>query len=96
MRVNLRGKYYNVVFRNLQKCDGECSSPSLPNKTIKIATDITDLFRLIEIINHEGLHALLWDLDEEAISEIAKDLTTLLVKTIKKLNKEGKLKKFYE
>lgn len=73
----IRGKMYDVVgVRNL-KADGECDPPTSKGKQIRIASRCKGLRRLVVLL-HEGLHASLWDLDEEAVTEIAEDLGRMI------------------
>ena len=73
----IRGKMYDVVeVRNL-KADGECDPPTQAGKQIRIASRCKGVRRLVVLL-HEGLHAALWDLDEEAVTEIAEDLGRMI------------------
>jgi hypothetical protein len=58
---------------------GECDSPSDANKEIRILYTLRGV-QLLEVIIHELLHAALWDIDEEAISEAARDIARILWK----------------
>ena len=73
----IRGRMYDVVeVRNL-KADGECDPPTQAGKQIRIASRCNGVRRLVVLL-HEGLHAALWDLDEEAVTEIAEDLGRMI------------------
>lgn len=73
----IRGRMYDVVqVRNL-KADGECDPPTQAGKQIRIASRCKGARRLVVLL-HEGLHAALWDLDEEAVTEIAEDLGRMI------------------
>lgn len=82
MNLNLRGKiwkYYELddVKWEDQKQWGLCCGPKQKAKAIVISTEPKELDRLSVII-HEGLHACLWDMDEEAIRETANSIAVML------------------
>lgn len=62
-----------------RKTRGLCDAPSTKGKTIKIAKHLEGEERL-EVLIHEMLHAGLWDLAEEAVAELAKDLARELTR----------------
>jgi len=74
IRIKLREKYWTVHFKGLRKKDGECTTPHLPQKTIYISNRIKSPIRLLETCIHEIMHACIWDLSEEAVDEIARDM----------------------
>lgn len=57
--------------------DGMAQGPHVVGKQMFLKVNNTTR-RGMEIVIHEGLHACLWDLDEEAVSETARDITALL------------------
>jgi hypothetical protein len=73
----IRGKQYKLRFVSNLKGLGECSSPSEPNRVIKIKKGLDTKTRF-EIILHEIIHAACWDLAEETVEEMATDATTIL------------------
>lgn len=73
-----RGKQYSIVFAKLHKdADGTCSHPESKRKLITIAPQLTGE-RLLDTLIHEPLHAMFWDMDEEAIASAATDLARWL------------------
>ena len=73
-----RGKRWLIRWRKLPGAqEGECESPASQGKMIKVDPRTTKL-RLLDTLIHEGLHACMWDLDEEAVHESASDIAKLL------------------
>ena len=56
---------------------GHCDAPHVRRRVMDIPLD-GDTSEELRIILHEGLHAALWDLDEEAVHETSSDLARLL------------------
>jgi hypothetical protein len=56
-----------------------CDGPTERNKRIQVLRTLKGV-DLLEVLIHEGLHACLWDLDEEAVGEIAVDLARMIFK----------------
>jgi len=56
---------------------GLCDAPNTKHKTIHMAEGQSPLCELDTAI-HEGLHACMWDLDEEAVADSARDLARFL------------------
>lgn len=81
MRHKIRGKVWRVEYpRKLpDNAKGLCDSPTTKNKRIAIKQSLRGLKKL-EILLHEGVHAGLWDLDEEAVTELASDLAPYIWK----------------
>lgn len=73
----IRGRMYDVVEVRNMRADGECDPPTSKGKQIRIASRCKGLRRLVVLL-HEGLHASMWDLDEEAVTEIAEDLGRMI------------------
>ena len=76
----IRGRMYDLRYvpnATLPKDDGECDAPTTKAKQIRIAKRCKGE-RLLVVLIHEGLHAGLWDLDEEAVTEIAEDLGRMI------------------
>jgi len=55
----------------------ECDAPHVQGKEIRIATRYRGK-ELIELVLHESLHAGLWQLDEETVTQLARDLAKVL------------------
>lgn len=74
-----RGRVWRVVASDnpLAENDGTCDAPTSANKTLAYYTGLRGP-KLLESLIHEGLHACIWDLSEEAVEESAKDLARLL------------------
>lgn len=79
MKIKLGNKKYNLVYKKLKKCDGFCSHPDYPNRTITVDNTLKDP-RLLEVIIHECLHGLLWVLDEETVENGSTDIAKVLWK----------------
>lgn len=60
-----------------RKSDGQCDAPQSAGKVILIAPKLPEA-DLLETAIHESLHACLWDLEESAVSETARDTARLL------------------
>jgi hypothetical protein len=56
---------------------GECDPPNTVRKEIRILKGLKNLDRL-ETILHECIHAADWKWDEETVSQLGKDLSSLL------------------
>ena len=56
---------------------GECQAPWMSRRMMNIPAH-GEALKDLDTIIHESLHACLWDLDEEAISESAADVARLL------------------
>lgn len=75
--VRIRGSKWRIRFvPNLGDCEGVCHKPS---RTIRIALGYSE-DRTLDSVIHEVLHAALWDLDEEAVSETANSISQALWK----------------
>lgn len=72
----LRRKVWELIYVQMEDL-GLCDAPDRRSKKIKINKDLKGRLKL-EIIIHESLHACAWDLDEEAVTETAKDISRLL------------------
>jgi hypothetical protein len=75
--VKVRGKRYKLVFEKLDGVYGLCEHPETQDKTIRIDSRLRGK-KLVEIVLHEVIHASCWDLDEEAVTELARDATHIL------------------
>lgn len=83
----IRGKRYKLRYASNLSGLGECTSPSEPNRVIKIKKGLDTITRF-EIILHEIIHAACWDLAEETVSELAEDATKILFKEFEVKDKE--------
>lgn len=82
-----RGKRYRIVWRPVSKAEkkqmktdalGYCEGPpSATNKCITINPSISE-FDLLRAAIDEGLHACLWDLDNEAVDEMSESISRFL------------------
>ncbi len=81
MRVTLRKKRWDLVFRNMDRDSrhGYCDDPTTPGKKIVIDKKLTGAKRL-SIIAHELIHALAWGLDEEVVVEMSEDVARVIHK----------------
>lgn len=79
-KFTFREKEYTVRSKWVSKeDDGSCSPPKHKIRYIDICPS-TNGKKLLDTLIHEGIHATLWDLDEEAVVEVARDITNLLWK----------------
>lgn len=83
-QIKIRGKRFIFTDDIDDNHDANVDPPGTPNRAIHIRPHIAyDSKYLLEIILHESIHGALWDLAEEAVSETAKDLAVITLKTIK-------------
>ena len=71
-----RGQRWKIV-EAVPDQGGECQAPFIKNREMCIPAMGHKLVDLDTII-HESLHACIWDLDEEAVHESAKDIARIL------------------
>jgi hypothetical protein len=94
MYARLRGTRYRIIARKLaDKYGGECTSPELPNPTIKICTTIYEEEVLLENLIHEMTHAMQWQLSEKTVREFAADMTKVLLRLGTHIDVQAALKK---
>ena len=75
--VRMRDQTWRIAKLEKGKARGICEAPHVPGKAMDIPLHggtIKDL----DTILHESLHAALWDLDEEAVYDTAKDMARIL------------------
>lgn len=79
MRVTIRKKRWELVFRNLDKDErwAYCEAPHEKGKEIVIDSGLHGAHRLSCLV-HEILHSACWDLDEDAVQSAADDLAKIL------------------
>lgn len=77
MHVHLCGKRWKLRFTTLHINHGECDSPCLPGKEIRIDRRLKGQHKL-DILIHEMLHATDWRADEEHIAQSASDIARAL------------------
>ena len=78
MRIRLRGKIWNLVRARNLDARGDIDSPTSKGKKIRVDTKVdNDTEELLEVIIHECLHGLMWDLSEETVQESAQDLAKI-------------------
>ena len=75
-----RGKTYHIKWLDQPRysggdCDGACSTPE--KATIELKKKLRQK-RLLKVAIDEGVHACLWDLDNDAVDEISESIHALL------------------
>ena len=81
MRARLRGRYWNLVRARNLEARGDIDSSSTAGKKIRVNTKVeNETEELLEVIIHECLHGMVWDLSEETVQESAVDLAKILYK----------------
>ncbi len=81
MRARLRGRYWQLVRAKNLEARGDIDSPTVTNKRIRVNTKVKDnTEELLEVVIHECIHGLIWDLSEETVQESAVDLAKILYK----------------
>tara|TARA_Y100000310_G_C20364232_1_gene660417 strand:+ start:201 stop:470 length:270 start_codon:yes stop_codon:yes gene_type:complete len=81
VRVRLRGKYWELVRARNLEARGDIDSAKIAGKRIRVSAKVPDdTEELLEVVIHECLHGLIWDLSEEAVQESAVDLSKILYK----------------
>jgi hypothetical protein len=79
MKVRLRGKYWELTRTKNLRSRGDIDNPDVKSKKIRVSTKIEDeTEEMLEVIIHECLHGLFWDISEEAITDSAQDLAKIL------------------
>lgn len=83
-RICLRKRRYRILLATKlgpenDPRDGDCSSPSSPDKIIRYHVGLKGERRL-DVLIHEILHACFWDVREEGIEEAASDIARVLWK----------------
>jgi len=72
-------KRWGLRYLPMRRLDGECDPPEKTGKEIRVARRLLRYpVALTETLIHEALHAGLWPLSEEAVAQIAADITRLL------------------
>lgn len=77
MRIKVLGKLWDLRFAKNMKERGECDSPKIPGKEIRVSTRLRGEEKL-EVTIHELLHAANWHLDEEWIEAAGRDIARAL------------------
>tara|TARA_B100001964_G_C14016259_1_gene501693 strand:- start:24 stop:332 length:309 start_codon:yes stop_codon:yes gene_type:complete len=81
IRVKLRGKSWQLSRTINLKARGDVDSPEVSKRRIRISSRVKDgTEELLEVVIHECLHGLFWDLSEEAVQEAGVDLAKILAK----------------
>lgn len=84
--VDMRGVGYRVFFSNrLPKGElANCDPPTDARPAIRLLAEAKKNPRqLLGLLLHEGLHACLWDLSEEAVLAVERSLTDLILAHLK-------------
>lgn len=80
MRITICGKRWNLRrVPYLGDARGDCSSPNVKGKEIRVLSGLKDEEEL-EVLIHEMLHASNWSLDETHVSTVAEDIASALWK----------------
>ena len=77
MHVVVMGHRWELKFTHLKKNRGECDSPAIKDKQIRIDAGLEGETKL-EVIVHELLHAGGWHRDEEYVDAEARDIARIL------------------
>jgi hypothetical protein len=79
--ITILGKRYKFRFTSALPSDrdGDCDSPVVRNKEIRIRKGLSEE-RTLECILHETLYAADWSKDEEKVVKAAKDISKLLLR----------------
>jgi hypothetical protein len=81
MRVKLRQTRWTLERMDLgPKLRGNIDHPDRARRYIRISTRLTRGEEILEVLLHEFLHGCFWDMDEEAITQAAKDMARALYK----------------
>jgi hypothetical protein len=76
--ITIRGRRWRLKYKRLPRDEfGRCDAPDTPEKCIFIRKGIKGRQELDTLI-HEMLHAALWDLDETAVNDTARDIAVAL------------------
>ena len=77
--ATFRGRRWAVQFCKPAdpRYHGLCEGPGTPDKTISLDERMVGL-GLLDLAIHEALHACVWDLDEDAVTETAWDIARFL------------------
>ena len=74
----LRGERVRITRqRPSPDADGNCDPPG-PNRAIRIDPSLP-VERMVAVLIHEGLHACLWDVDHDAVTETAESVAALVL-----------------
>jgi len=76
-KVVIRGRPFTLLSRTMKQFDGLCDHPQTPYPEIWIHSKIKGI-EALETLCHEIVHGGQPDLSEEAVTELARDLTTIL------------------
>ena len=89
MSVRLRGKLWRMARSKNLKARGDIDSAEVKSRRIRIASRVEDnTEELLEVVIHECLHGLFWDMGEEAIHQAGVDLARLLTRLGAKISLE--------
>tara|TARA_Y100000310_G_C20591032_1_gene767991 strand:+ start:301 stop:615 length:315 start_codon:yes stop_codon:yes gene_type:complete len=81
MRIKLRGKSWQLSRVINLKVRGDIDSAEVSHRRIRIASRVKDgTEELLEVVIHECLHGLFWDMGEEAINQAGIDLAKILTR----------------
>jgi hypothetical protein len=81
LNVVIRGKRFKMVSKQMPPhTDGYCQHPTTPGKEIGILKNIRSSSVLLETLVHEMVHAALFDLSEDAVTETAESIARNLTR----------------
>jgi len=81
MRIKLRQTHWTLERMDLgSNLRGNIDHPSRARRYIRISTRLKRNQEILEVLLHEFLHGCFWDMDEEVITEAAKDMARGLYK----------------
>jgi hypothetical protein len=73
----IRGVDYTILTKRMKKFDGLCDHPTTPGREIWIHSSLSGQ-EMLDTLIHELIHASYPDLKEDAVSETATDIATVL------------------
>lgn len=76
-RFKIRGREVVLRFVRLFSIFGDCSGPYHESPEIRIDDQLKPRKEL-EIVIHEMLHCVFWDLDEKVIATVSRDMAKVL------------------
>jgi hypothetical protein len=79
MRIKLRQSRWTLERMDLgPNVRGNIDHPDRARRYIRVSTRLTRGEEILEVMLHEFLHGCFWDMDEEVITEAARDIARAL------------------
>jgi hypothetical protein len=75
---SFRNKRWRIEHKGIKGRWGECENPDAKDKVLVLPKLHHGSKVLMEVAIHEGLHACLWDLNEEPVHDTARDISSFL------------------